>query len=92
MYGREPWKRTRKSRNILLTRERKIPRKPFGSIIEDDTWRKITNRELKTIYMITDIKARRLEWVGHVNRIHSNKFTIVTSDYRLYYKMSNDLD
>ena len=85
IYGSEPEYLQEKS-HILLTRERKVPRKIFGTTIEDDTWRIRTNRELQTMYEYW--YDNRLEWVEHVNVV---KFTITTFYNRSYYKMNNDL-
>ena len=50
VYASELLTLTRKSRNILFTRERKISGKIFGPTTEEDTWRIRTNWQLQTIY------------------------------------------
>ena len=42
--------------------------------------------------MITDIMIRTLERIIHVNRMHSNKWTIIICDNRAYYKVINDVN
>ena len=52
-------------------------RKSFGVTNENSIWRRRTNLELQTvckeIYITTDIKIRKLEWLGLVNRMDSNE-------------------
>jgi hypothetical protein len=54
--------------------ERKILRKIFGAIKEDNgTWRIKTNKELDELIkhrnIINYIKSQRLSWFGHINRM-----------------------
>ena len=54
-----------------------ILRKIYGPIKKMKTWRIRTNWELKELYknnyIITDIKARRIRWLGHVRIIKTNQ-------------------
>jgi len=53
---------------------RKILRKIHGPTKENGQWRIKTNEELRTKYksqdIVTVIKTRRLEWLGHVSRMN----------------------
>jgi hypothetical protein len=57
----------------LLVFERKILRRIFGPTKENRTWRVKTNEELdqltKQKNTINYIKAQRLSWLGHVQRM-----------------------
>jgi hypothetical protein len=57
---------------MLMTWERKILGKIYGPTKENGQWRNKTNEELMTKYKTPDIvsiiKFRRLEWLGHVVR------------------------
>jgi hypothetical protein len=62
---------------MLMTWERKILRKIYGPTKENGQWRIKTNEELITKYksqdIITVIKIRRLECLGHVIRMDETK-------------------
>jgi hypothetical protein len=77
IYGAETWTLTSKIRKILMTWERKILRKMYGPTKEDGQWRIKTNEELRTKYtckdIVTVIKFRRLEWLGHVSRMNETR-------------------
>jgi hypothetical protein len=83
-YGSEVWTITDKIASILMTWERKILRKIYGPKCENGVWQIRTNLELQNIYkdnnIISDIKTRRLEWLGHVVRME---------DFRLAKKILN---
>ena len=57
----------------LLAFERKILRIIFGSTKENQIWRVKTNEELDKLIkyknVINYIKAQRLSWIGHVQRM-----------------------
>jgi hypothetical protein len=59
---------------MLMTWERKILRKIYGPTKENGRWRIKMNEELMTKYKTPDIvsiiKIRRLEWLGHVVRMN----------------------
>jgi hypothetical protein len=50
--------------------ERKILRRIYGPAVEQGMWRIRSNQELQELYkyldIATDIKKRRLEWMGYV--------------------------
>ena len=77
IYGAETWTLTSKIRKILMAWERKILRKMYGPPEEDGQWRIKTNEELRTKYtsqdIVTVIKFRRLEWLGHVSRMNETR-------------------
>jgi hypothetical protein len=59
--------------NGLLVFERKILRRIFGPTKENQIWRVKTNEELDKLIkhknIINYIKAQRLSWFGHVQRM-----------------------
>jgi hypothetical protein len=75
MYGSETWVMTKKIENIINSHERKILRKLLGPINYTETWRIRYNKEIYTLYgdpeLSTVIKLRRLQLVGHVQRMES---------------------
>jgi hypothetical protein len=76
-YGAEAWTVTSKRKKMLMTWERKILRKIYGPTKENGRWRIKTNEELMTKYKTPDIvsiiKIRRLEWLGHVVRMNETR-------------------
>jgi hypothetical protein len=74
IYGAETWTLTSKIEKMLMTWERKILRKIYGPTKENGQWRIKTKAELITKYkskdIVTVIKIRRLEWLGHVIRMN----------------------
>jgi hypothetical protein len=56
--------------STLKTWERRILRKIYGPEIRTRVWRKRSNVEIQNMYkspdIVTEIKVRRLEWLGHV--------------------------
>lgn len=77
MYGAETWTLRKTDENLLKIWERKILRKIFGAIREDDGWRIRTNAELEALYegpsIVADIKSSRLRWLGHVQRMDDGR-------------------
>jgi hypothetical protein len=61
----------------LLVFERKILRRIFGPTKENQTWRIKTNEKLgkliKPKNIVSYIKAQRLSWFGHVQRMSDTK-------------------
>ncbi|PSN46191.1 hypothetical protein C0J52_18541 [Blattella germanica] len=70
MYGCEAWVMTEKTKQQLERWERKILRKIYGPIKDKNGWRIRSNSELTQLYkkpnIITLIKAKRIEWIGHM--------------------------
>jgi hypothetical protein len=74
---------TDKNEKMLMTWERNILRKIYGPTEENGQWRVKTNSELMTKYksqdVVSAIKIRRLEWLGHVIRM--NEARIVKKNF-----------
>jgi hypothetical protein len=75
VYGCETWVLKESIIQRLSVFERKILRKIFGPTNEDnDNWRIKTNIELDELIkyrnIINYVKAQRLSWFGHTNRMH----------------------
>ena len=68
---------TTKAISLLAAWERKILRRIFDPVNEQGFWRIRTNQELRDLYndndIITDIKCRRIEWLGHVFRVNHER-------------------
>ena len=79
-YGADTWTLTSKIEKMLITWERKILRKIYGPTKENGQWRIKTNEELRTKYkspdIVTVIKIRRLEWLGHVSRMNETRSVV----------------
>lgn len=78
MYGCEAWTLTQKEETKLLVTERKIFRKILGPVRRDDgTWRVRKNQEIEDIIsepnIISETKAARLRWLGHVERMGEDR-------------------
>jgi len=74
VYGCETWVLKKSFIKRLSVFERKVLRKIFGPTKEDNgIWRIKTNKELDELInhrnVINYIKAQRLSWSGHINRM-----------------------
>jgi hypothetical protein len=60
-----------------MTWERKVSRKIYGPTKENGCWRIKVNHEIrerfKSLDIISVIKLRRLEWLGHVTRMNETR-------------------
>lgn len=76
-YGSETWVLTEHNKSQLAIFERKILRKIYGPVKENEEWRLRYNRELYELYnspdIVTDIKVGRLRWAGHIQRMKANE-------------------
>jgi hypothetical protein len=76
-YGLETCTLTQQDEKDLEVFERKVLRKIFGAIKENQQWRKLYNHEIQELYRqpsITNyVRAQRLLWVGHVLRMEENR-------------------
>jgi len=76
-YASETWVLKESSIQKLLIFERKILRKIFGPTIENKLWRIKTNDELDKLIkhqnIINHIKALRLSWFSHVQRMPDSR-------------------
>jgi hypothetical protein len=73
-YGCEAWTLTNRDEKYLRIFERKVLRKIFGRVQnEDGSWRIRVNHELSELIGNADIvrfiKRRRIAWLGHVKRM-----------------------
>ena len=66
---------TKAHENKLLAFERKILRKNFGAVHENNSWRSLFNSETYQKYKQPDIakviKCDRFRWLGHLHRSNS---------------------
>ncbi|CAI6370121.1 unnamed protein product [Macrosiphum euphorbiae] len=73
-YGAETWTLRKTEENKLIIFERKILRKIFGPVKDDETegWRIRKNKELEELFqkpnILNIIQSRRLQWAGHAWR------------------------
>ena len=89
-YASETWVLKDSSIQKLMIFERKILRKIFGPTRENQLWRVKTNDELDELIkhqnIINHIKALRLSWFGHIQRMPDStnvkkiyKWTLLTT-------------
>ena len=87
-YASETWVLKRTIIQKLLVFERKILRRIFGSTKENQIWRVKTNDELDKLIkrknIINFIKAQRLSWFGHVQRMPDIFLTVLVEQLRRY--------
>ena len=71
--GSETWTLTKFDENLLRIFERKILRRIYGPVQEGDIWiirnNEELNRSIKGEDNVKFIKARRIGWLGHANRM-----------------------
>jgi hypothetical protein len=76
-YSAETWTLTEKMGKLLMTWERKVLRKIYGPTKENGCWRIKMNHEIQEKFkspdIISVIKLRRLEWLGHVMRMNETR-------------------
>ena len=74
---------TKAHENKLLIFERKILRKIFGAIHENNSWRPLFNFQIyqkyKQPHIVKIIKCNRLRWLGHLHRSQHNSTNPVKS-------------
>jgi hypothetical protein len=79
LYGREKWAMTEQRNSSLKKLERKILRKVYSPIKDQNGWRIRTNDELQFIYripnIVTKIKVRRLKFAHHLVRMSEDRTT-----------------
>jgi hypothetical protein len=75
--GTETWTLTVTEENILRMFERKIIRKIYGAVMENNRWRIRHNEEINTLLKGEDvvrfIKSQRIRWLGHEKRMEDDK-------------------
>jgi hypothetical protein len=77
-YGCEAWALTSRDEQYLRVFERRILRKIFGPVQNEDRfWRIRMNHELNVLIKNADIvgyvKSRRMAWLGHVMRMEGER-------------------
>lgn len=72
-YGSETWVLSNIDENILKSFEYRVLRRIFGAIYENNAWRKRYNHEIERLIkgenILRFIKAKRIQWMGHVQRM-----------------------
>jgi hypothetical protein len=72
-YGSESWTLTMEQERVLAVFERKILRKIYGQVKENELWRIRRNDELEDIIkgenIVRFIKSQRIRWLGHIERM-----------------------
>jgi hypothetical protein len=72
-YGSESWTLAVEEERALAEYERKILRKIYGPVKENELWRIRRNDELEPIIkgenIVRFIKCQRIRWLGHVERM-----------------------
>ena len=72
-YGSESWTLTMEEERALAVFERKVLRKIYGPVKENDLWRIRLNDELEAIIKVENIvrfiKSQRIRWFGHIKRM-----------------------
>jgi hypothetical protein len=84
-YGCEAWTMTQSSKERLAIFERKILRRILGPVYEDDLgWKLRHNKELCELLDGPDtvkfIKFKRLQWAGHIARMHNSRIAKTVLD------------
>jgi hypothetical protein len=89
-YGAETWTLTVTEENALIMCERKIIRRIYGPVMENNVWRIRYNGELNTLLKGEDIvrfiMSQRIRWLGHVERMEDNAMPKRMLKGRLYSK------
>jgi hypothetical protein len=75
-YGSESWTLTVEEGRALAVFERKILRKIYGPVKENELCRILRNDELeakiKGQNIVRVIKCQRIRWLGHIERMQDN--------------------
>jgi len=76
-YGAETWTISTEDENALRVFESKVIRQIYGPTKDKHEWRIRTNQEIKELLIKKDIvrfiKARRIAWLGHVERMDKGR-------------------
>jgi len=72
-YGSESWTLTKEEERALAVFDRKILRKIYGPVKENELWRIRQNDELEATIkrenIVRFIKCQRIRWLGHIKRM-----------------------
>jgi hypothetical protein len=89
-YNSETWVLKDDDENDLRRFERKIIRKIYGPIKQEEQWRMRNNKEIDEILkeeeIVRFIKTRRLDWLGHVERMDANRISRKILCEKIYTK------
>lgn len=76
-YGSETWTLTVADKERLRRFERKVIRKIYGGVKENNEWRIRYNNEINDILengdIVRFIKSRRIQWFGHLQRMEDSR-------------------
>jgi hypothetical protein len=77
-YASETWVLKKQIEEKLLISERKIIRRIYGPTVDpNDLRRRRMNKEINTLLkqrnIVRYIKAQRLVWLGHLERMHEDR-------------------
>jgi hypothetical protein len=85
-YSSKTWTSTAKDENNLCIFEKQILRKIFGPVNIDNVWRIQNNMEIDNLIegadMVRFIKAQRIKWLGHIQRMDRTRPTRKLLDWR----------
>ena len=76
-YASETWVLKKSETDLLERWERKMQRAIYGGVKIEGQWRRRTNKELEELYqeptITTTIKAQRIRYLGHIERMGSKR-------------------
>ena len=76
-YVAETWALSEMDANKVRIFERRIVRRIYGAVFERDGWRIRNNEEIESVLgnedIVRYIKAARLRWIGHVERLSAER-------------------
>jgi hypothetical protein len=88
-YGSEIWTLPTAEENALRIFERNLLRKIYGPVMENGIWRNRYNDELNEIIngedIVRFIKAQRIRWLGHVERMEESAMPKKMLKGKLFY-------
>jgi hypothetical protein len=89
-YEAETWAATENELQKLLIFERKILRKIYGPVKDQENWRIRTDSELDTltggVNIVHYIKAQRLRWFGHIKRMEDDRMVKKLTNWKQFGK------
>ncbi|KAJ4450075.1 hypothetical protein ANN_01482 [Periplaneta americana] len=87
-YGAENWTLIKPDQDSLRKFERKIMRRIYGPVLDNDMWRIRYNQEITQLIKGEDIvrfiKSLRLQWLGHLERMDENRIPLKVFKARCY--------
>jgi hypothetical protein len=89
-FGGEAWTVTLTDENTLRIFERKVLRKIYGPVLENGEFRIHYNGELNELTkgenIVRFVKAQRLQWLGHVERMNETVMPKMVLHGKIYTK------